>query len=266
MRFIFAAALALLASPAVACGTDTDCQIGDRTYRLHIPQSHDGAAPIGALFFAHGYRGSAANAMRNGALIKLAEDLGVALVALKSAGEDWNLAHRPRNPGQKEAAEYAYMQAVLDDLGTRLPLDDTKLVVTGFSAGGMMTWTLACGMSDKFTGFIPMSGTFWGPVPSTCTTPVTNIIHIHGTEDGVVPLGGRPIGETRQGDVPTALAMYRDYGDFQPSGTAEAVGNLSCSFSQNPAGKRLDFCTFPGGHSFSIARLRFGWDRVMGGA
>ena len=52
--------LALWAAPALACGPDTDCAVGDRTYRIALPEGHDGAAPVGALVWAHGYRGTAA--------------------------------------------------------------------------------------------------------------------------------------------------------------------------------------------------------------
>ncbi|MFQ6547323.1 alpha/beta hydrolase family esterase [Aestuariibius sp. 2305UL40-4] len=255
--------LALLAGPVAACGPDTDCVIGDRTYRLYLPEGHNGEE-IGAFFFAHGYRGSAAGAMRNGSLRSLADELGMAFVALKSAGEDWNLAHRPREPQQEEAREYDYAAAVIEDVATRVPLARDRLVVTGFSAGGMMTWTLACGMSESFAGFIPMSGTFWAPVPESCPTPPANIVHIHGTEDPVVPIKGRPIGETSQGDVTTVIYRYTAEGGFNDPSQTEAPGGLSCTETANPDGKILDLCLFTGGHSFSTERLRHGIDRVLG--
>ncbi|WP_238475554.1 PHB depolymerase family esterase [Rhodophyticola sp. CCM32] len=135
MRFLALLLTFLAASPALACGSDTDCVIGDRSYRLYVPDGL-GATPMGAIVYAHGYRGSAANAMRNPSLRALADDLGMAIIALKSAGDDWNLAHRPANPGQSEAAEYSYVAAVLEDVARQIPLDRDRLVSTGFSAGG----------------------------------------------------------------------------------------------------------------------------------
>jgi len=252
----------LLTGPAIACGPDTDCVIGDRTYRLYVPER--AAEPMGAIVYSHGYRGSAAGAMRNMVLRAMADDLGLALIALKSADDDWDLAHRPNEPDQTEAREYTYVATVLDDVAGRIALDRDRLIATGFSAGGMMTWTLACGMSETFAGFVPLSGTFWAPVPASCPTPPASIVHIHGTEDGVVPIGGRPIGQTRQGDVPTAFAMYADHGRFTETGTIAAPGNMTCIQSGNPEGQVLDFCTFPGAHDFSTARLRHGIDRILG--
>ncbi|MEM9318065.1 MAG: dienelactone hydrolase family protein [Pseudomonadota bacterium] len=254
------AALSTLASSAVACGLETDCQVGDRTYRLYLPEA-DG--PTGVLFFAHGYRGSAAGAMRNESLMRLADDFGMAFVALDAGADDWNLAHRPQQPDQTETQEYGYVADVLADLATRMEVDSDRLVLTGFSAGGMFVWNIACGMADAFQGFVPYSGTFWLAPPETCPTGPSNVVHIHGTEDSTVPLSGRPIGQTRQGDVPDTLAMYRRVGGFEPVQTVPAAGAMSCEQSANTAGQVLDFCTFSGGHSFSIDRVRHGVERVL---
>jgi polyhydroxybutyrate depolymerase len=253
--------LLFAAAPAVACGPDSDCRVGKRSYRLYVP---DTEGPTGAFLFAHGYRGSAAGAMGNAALRDLADRLGMAFVALDAEGPDWDLAHTPRAPEREEALEYGYVADVLDDLAQRIDLDQNRIVATGFSAGGMMTWTLACGMSEWFAGFVPMSGTFWDPVPESCPAPPANLVHFHGTEDEVVPLGGRPIGSTRQGDVPKALAMYRAHGGFGPATTVSAPDDTRCEHSESPAGLILEFCTFTGGHSFSTDRLRYGIEQVLG--
>lgn len=257
MRLI-ALALCLLTTPALACGPDSDCVVGERTYRLYLPPAAE-AGPVGLLVFAHGYRGSAANEMANKALRALADETGMALVALKSAGDDWDIAHRPQEPDQTVSREGDYIDAVLADVATRARIDPARTVASGFSAGGMLTWTLACEMSDRFAGFVPMSGTFWGDIPATCPSPPATVVHIHGTTDRTVPLQGRAIGGTRQGDVGQALAMYAAHGGFaRVEGETEGPGGLTCRKARNPGGKLLEFCTFDGGHDFSTERLRYG--------
>jgi len=102
----FAIVLAVLASmtgpqPALACGIDSDCLVDDgRSYRIRMPETETSTGEaIGAIFFAHGYRGSAAGVMRNKSLGAMADQLGVALIALDAAGEDWALAGAP-HPGE----------------------------------------------------------------------------------------------------------------------------------------------------------------------
>lgn len=262
MRLILAAALSLLTLPAHACGSDTDCTVlGDRTYRYYMPEGVEG--PAGAFFHAHGYRGSANGAMRNRALRSMADRLGMAFIAMNADADDWNLAHRPRNPTQTEALEFAYVDAVIADVAGRIALDQERLIATGFSAGGMMTWTLACGMGDRFAGFVPYSGTFWLNIPATCPTPATHLIHIHGDGDTTVPLEGRAIGPTRQGNVYEALSMYADHG-AQPDATlAEMPEDMTCFMRENADGTLLDFCMFGGSHSYSTARVEWAIERIL---
>jgi polyhydroxybutyrate depolymerase len=248
--------------PAAACGPESDCMVGDRSYRLYVP---DGEGPMGAFFFAHGHEGSGGGAMSNMALRHLADEIGMAFVALDSAEAEWDVPHTPYEPDRTENHELAYVTAVLADLPNHFDLDPTRIVASGFSSGGMMTWTLVCDLPEPVAGFVAMSGTFWAPVPETCTAPPRNVVHIHGTEDRIVPFEGRDIGEAHQGNVPEAIAMYRAYGGFEPVGTVEAPDGMTCETSASPDGVIFDFCTFEGGHSFSTERLRYGIARVLGG-
>ena len=84
----YALPLLLFPTATLACGSDTDCVVGDRIYRIHIGEKT--APEMGAIVFAHGYRGSAAGVMRNGSLKGLADELGIALIAL-----DFPLSNSP---------------------------------------------------------------------------------------------------------------------------------------------------------------------------
>ncbi|MEM6679431.1 MAG: prolyl oligopeptidase family serine peptidase [Pseudomonadota bacterium] len=255
--------LALLAGPLHACSAESDCVIGERHYRLHLPQDHDLSLPIGALFYAHGYQGSAKAAMSNALLRALADRFGLALVALKSAGGDWTIPNAPSHATIPGTDEMAYVDAVIEDLAGRIALDRDRLVATGFSAGGMMTWELACQRPARFHGFVPIAGTFWDPVPERCGGPAPNVTHIHGTTDRIVPLEGRRIAETKQGDVAEAMAMFRESHGFREGFEASGAG-LACRVFVG--GGELLLCTHPGGHSFSTEHLAFALERLLGPA
>lgn len=254
------AGLLAFTAPASACGPDSDCAHGERHYRIRMPEGHDGAR-IGALVYAHGYRGSAQGAMRNGALESLARDLGVALIAAKSAGADWAIPGVPSHSEIPGADELAYFDAVIADATARFPIDPERIVVAGFSAGGMMVWNLICYRGDRFAGFIPMAGTFWRPEPERCPSPPARVVHIHGDADRIVPLGGRPIGSAHQGDVPRVLATYAAQHDLGPPRRTRS-GDLLCEERTGPGGALLSFCQFPGGHAFRTSDLRYAWERL----
>ncbi|WP_104018894.1 alpha/beta hydrolase family esterase [Roseovarius nitratireducens] len=262
MRFVFffQFILVLLAAQgAAACGADSDCRIGDRHYRIAWPE--DARAPVGAIVFAHGYRGSAAAVMRNSGLRRMAAEEGLALIALKSLDRDWVIPHAPGHAGTDGAREFAYVEAVLADVARRYPLDTGRVMGAGFSSGAMLIWNLACAMPERFAGFVAVAGTFWQRPPARCATPVESLVHIHGQSDPTVPLTGRAIRETWQGDVREALSMYRRLGGFhaaQPAG----IEGLTCEGWRNARGEILDFCLHPGGHSLRTAYIRAGLDRL----
>jgi len=260
MRFAFCFAVLFLSSPALACGPDTDCQIGDRTYRVAMPEGLSDGTEVGAIVFAHGYRGSARGVMRNMGLRRMASDMGLALIAVKSAGDDWDIPGAHSDMESTGAAEMAYFEAVIADATKRFAINPDRIMMSGFSAGGMVTWELACQRPDLFAGFAPVSGTFWVGPPEKCAAPAS-IVHIHGTADKTVPLAGRRIGPTRQGNVMDVLAMYRAAGGFGAT-TTVAVNGMTCARQDNAEGDVLEFCTFEGGHSFSPSFLSYAWERL----
>ncbi|MFC6761018.1 hypothetical protein ACFQFQ_18435 [Sulfitobacter porphyrae] len=134
---ISALLLALIsASPVLACGADTDCVLGDRTYRIAMPEGYDGKTPVGALVWSHGYRGSAAGAMRNGSLRRMVSDAGLALIAAQGVDGSWDLPKGPGTFDSTGAAEFDYFDAVLADAQARFAIDPERIIVSGFSAGG----------------------------------------------------------------------------------------------------------------------------------
>lgn len=47
--FFLCVAILVPAGPALACGKDTNCDIGNRFYRVKMPEGHDGKSPVGAV-------------------------------------------------------------------------------------------------------------------------------------------------------------------------------------------------------------------------
>lgn len=261
MRFMTFVFLALAPISVAACGTDSQCKIGDRHYYIALPDGYDGQTRIPALIFAHGFQGSALGIIRNPRLRKVTNELGIAFIAVKSLGQSWATVNAPGGSRRNEQVELAYIDAVKRDVTDRFAIDPGKMVMGGASTGGMVTWTLACQRSDAFAAFIPMSGTFWGDVPRSCEGRVANIVHFHGDKDRTVPLNGRAVAGTYQGSVPDALAMYRAFGKFNAP-KRETGGGLRCENSNNAAGNIVNFCLYDGGHSFRSSNVAVAWQML----
>ncbi|MGJ8546439.1 MAG: alpha/beta hydrolase family esterase [Sulfitobacter sp.] len=260
MRAFFILVFMWLGQGAAACGVQSDCTVGGRSYRISLPEN--GEAPRGAVIWAHGHGGSAAGVMGNGSLRRMAAREGFALIALEAAGRGWDLPYGPRNMESTGAEEFAYVADVIEDSAQRFGIDPSRIVASGFSAGAMLVWNLACARPGLFAGFVPISGTYWMEPPAECARPVASIVHIHGDNDGTVPLEGRAIGATHQGRVRDALAQHIEHGNFGAP-RSRKTGDLRCDARRNVKGDVLEFCLFSGGHSFRTEYLRYGLQQLQ---
>ncbi|MBP5857655.1 hypothetical protein KAJ83_11600 [Marivibrio halodurans] len=261
------AVLTMVIPPAHACGPDSDCRLDNgRTYRIAMPNATGAEGgdrgPVGAILYVHGYKGTAAGSMGNSGLRALARSLGIALIAANSDGGDWPLPNSPSVLRGETTADldgaYDYFEAVLADAADRFGIDRDRVMISGFSAGAMMVWWLACERSNLAVGFAPVSGTFWTPVPEDCPAEPAHLFHTHGSADPVVPLGGRRIGPAKQGVVRQAVTMYRAAGGYRFTRRFEQ-GDLRCERWRNPRRKLLDLCLHDDGHRLDPEHLRRAW-------
>ncbi|MEP4248219.1 alpha/beta hydrolase family esterase [Tateyamaria sp.] len=258
---ILSALISLTSNAAQACGTESKCRIGDRHYYIAMPPGHDGKTPVPAAIFAHGLQGTALGSVRNPRLRAVAQQHGFALIGIKSRGDSWNTPGSPFDTRDGGRDELNYIDAVLADAAKRFPLQTDRIVMSGASAGGMLTWFLACERSAIFAGFVPMSGTFWDPLPRRCTKPVANIVHFHGDNDRTVPLQGRAVAGKQQGSVTEAFDLYTRFGNFRRPKQTQ-VGDMTCQTRANRRSNILNFCLYPGRHSFRSANLGIAWQML----
>lgn len=264
---VSASLLAFAASPSLSaaadkasCGGETACEIEKGQYFIHLPESLPADEPLGAIFYLHGHRGKAVNAIRNKGFQRMANDLGVAFVAVQGVEGTWSFPTAPRNLRD----ESTFFDTVLADLRDRFGVDTDRTMLSGFSSGGFMTWYLACEKADRFGGYAPIAGAFWEPLPLECPSEPPYLFHVHGTADTVVPLAGRWLGggKWKQGDVFESFAIWRrqnGLADTAPKSFSE--GGLKCDRWQPEKGL-LELCLHDGGHSVEAKWIKRAWNEL----
>jgi len=247
-----ATALMLAASPTLACGdAQTPCEIEGGTYHAAAPE---GDGPHGAVVFLHGWGGRGAGIIRNRGLVEAMTGRGYALLAPQGmprrpgdTGGSWNTR---QNPDGRD--DIAFLAAVARDAATRFDLDPARIVLAGFSAGGMMTWRVACSAPDTFPAYAPIAGLLWRPLPQECAGPV-RLHHTHGWSDPVVPLEGRIVGSGwAQGDLFAGLTLLRNAAGCRtdaPSGYDRVGAYQIRRWTGCTPGAALEMALHPGGHS-----------------
>lgn len=215
----------------------------------------------GAIFFLHGHGGNALNEIRNSAFLKMADDLGVAFIAVDGVDGTWSFPNAP----QTRRDEFSFFDQVLSDASKRFGIDRQKTMLSGFSSGAFMTWYLACDNAGRFSGYAPVAGAFWEPLPESCRSKtIPYLFHTHGTTDKVVPLEGRWLGGGRwkQGDVRKSFDVWlRQAGIEHQRPETYQDGDLECS-RWSPADGVLELCLHSGGHSVKAEWLRKAWEKL----
>jgi predicted peptidase len=79
----------------------------------------------------------------------------------------------------------ARLNALLDDLLERLPIDPQRIYLTGLSLGGHGTWKWAAELPGRFAAIAPVCGV--GEVASACKLKDVPVWAFHGDADSVVP-------------------------------------------------------------------------------
>lgn len=175
--------LLILALPAQA----ETIRLGERSYRIDLPARVANAPVILAL---HGGGGSADQFARSSGLSRPANRLGYAVIYPEGTGRagTWNGVYCCGSAQRNRVDDVAFLDAVIADAVARFRLNPARVYLTGMSNGSIMVETYAALRPGKVRAVAGVAGTMdtrrvkpAGAVP---------LLHIHGTEDDMVPYGG----------------------------------------------------------------------------
>lgn len=171
-----------------------------RGYRLYVPSSlTDAPAPL--LIGLHGGTGWAEQFARSSGYDGLAEANGVLAVypegvgAGDQAASTSGPAQRTWNGGvccgpaaRDDVDDVAFIEALLDEVARRYPIDPDRVFASGHSNGAIMSYRLACELSDEVVAVAFFAGTL-GVDDCRPSAPVS-LMHLHGTADENLPYTG----------------------------------------------------------------------------
>ncbi len=169
----------------------------DLMYTAHVPA---GAGPFPTVLALHGYGATAhdllglAPQIRRGELVFLCPQGPLALeIGNGQRGHAWFPIDQT---GQVDAtalvAARGALEGFLEDALKIHPIDPARIVVMGFSQGGVMAYDLALGRPDRFKALVALSS--WlpeavvrglAPNPARAALPA---LLIHGTRDPMIAI------------------------------------------------------------------------------
>jgi polyhydroxybutyrate depolymerase len=166
----------------------------ERSYIVHVPRRTDTRAPLPVVFMLHGGGGNAKGTMQETGWSRKADQEGFLAVLPNALARNparrssfafnpqlWNDASDRFYPNQKVVDDVAFIDALLDDLATRFPVDPRRIFVTGFSNGASMSFLLGAKLPHRIAAIAPVAGALWLE-PGVLQPPVP-MFYMTGTED-----------------------------------------------------------------------------------
>ena len=196
-----------------------------RTYRIYVPASLPGG-PVPLVLAFHGGTGSGKQFQFTSGLDVLAEQNGFLVVYPDGTGaaadgtgaRTWNAGYCCGAAERNEIDDVGFVRLLIDTIESQYDIDPGRVFALGHSNGGMLSYRLACELSDRIVAVALQAGSL-GIDSCTPTAPVA-LLHIHGTADANHPIEGG-VGEKSIAGVDFRSA------DFSVRTTAAAMGCVS---------------------------------------
>jgi polyhydroxybutyrate depolymerase len=156
-----------------------------RTYLVHVPKNYDPKKPAPVVLALHGAGMTGSMMPWFSGLNKKSDQAGFIVVYPSGLFFLWNAGGFKRKMAEGKSDDVAFIGKVLDDLGTVVKMDETRIYACGMSNGAMMCYRLAAELSDRIAAIAPVAGTI--AIDESKPKRPVPVIHFHGTKDTLVP-------------------------------------------------------------------------------
>jgi len=191
---------------AITSGTFTvDVVVGGvtRSAVVHVP-TQVAARPgrvVPLVLHLHGGGGSPQNSIDTTGLVAAADANGF-IVAFPqgtpiavtlpngTTGFVWNAGSCCAVAVRDDVDDVAFLDQLIRSLERTLPVDTTRVVMSGHSNGAMMAWRFACERGGVLAAAMPVSGSLETADPNACRPRGTSLLAVHGDADRNHPIEG----------------------------------------------------------------------------
>jgi polyhydroxybutyrate depolymerase len=166
-----AACLLLFAGPVFAKdsqGTDAQFSLRHdgrvRTYLVHLPASYSKDKTWPLVLVLHGGGGNGEQVAKMTGFSRKADQEGFIAVYPNGTGLwqnrflTWNAGNCCAYAYENRIDDVGFIRALIGQLRKDYAVDDRRIYAAGISNGGMMSYRLACGLSDLIAAIGPVAG------------------------------------------------------------------------------------------------------------
>jgi polyhydroxybutyrate depolymerase len=224
-----------------------------RTYLVHVPPVNGAKTPLPLVFVLHGGTQSADSAEKMSGMSAKADQEHFIAVYPLSTGHlpTWNSGNCCGYALQNNVDDVGFLRALIEHLERDYSVDRKRIFFTGISNGAMMSYRVACEMSDQVAAISPVEGAL--NVDCHPTEPVSVLI-FHGTSDHLVPFNGGSTpfqlgGKRSDNSVANAVQFWvkRDACSTAPDHEETSTARID-TYSQCQRGAGVVLYAIQGGH------------------
>ncbi len=245
----------------------------ERRYEVYIPRACEERSLLPLVMIFHGGGGTAENMMRMTAWIRKADECGFLAVFPEGMSLDpskpadfavnpqfWNDGTGREHVGRRNINDIGFVEACLEDLASRFPVNPRQVFATGFSNGAFMVSRLGTDLPHKLAAIAPVAGIY---LHRTSTpSPCVSVLCIAGTEDPLSPLTGGEViwpwgGREFQPGVVDSVQKWAEMAgcNMQPAIVEEQNGIRAISYGPDKGRAEVRLYTVEGmGHTWPGAR------------
>ncbi|MEW6005999.1 MAG: PHB depolymerase family esterase, partial [Stygiobacter sp.] len=183
-----------------------------RTYLIHIPPSWDENKSMPLVIALHGGGGTGERMVEHtqGGFNTLADKNDFIVVYPDGVEKHWNdgrSGEETRHRVHKENVnDIGFISSLIDHLIKELNIDPNRVYVTGISNGAMMSYRLACELTEKIAAVAPVAGNMPENLyPSCSPSRPISVLAINNINDPLMPWKGGnitgPFGMKKLGKV-----------------------------------------------------------------
>lgn len=184
---------------------------------------------------------------------------GITLAYPAGVGGSWNAGGCCGPARQQNVDDVGFVNAVLDDVGRRVPIDPARRALVGYSGGGMLAYRVLCGAHPRLVAAVEVSGSLEAHCPSTVAMP--DLLSVHGAEDGTIGLT-KAVRVTHLGMSPRTVASTLTI-------VTSRAGCGRRTTTDRPGGRDVRWTGCRGGSTVDLQIVTgagHGWESVGGAA
>ena len=186
-----------------------DTSTGPRTFVLHLPGGVAPTEPAPLVLVLPGLARTAASTVRETRFDAVGDATGAVIAYVDGERGSWAAGRCCGYAAAARIDDVSALHEVVDGLATLTPIDRRRVVLAGFSNGGMLAYRVACQEARGIAGIIVASGAL--VVPHCSPSAPVSVVASHGLLDRTVPEQGQARSPYLRTSTPSLTASLQPF-------------------------------------------------------